>query len=197
MSNYTILPNLERETLSGTQTSSLITEAYTNRKIFLFGEIDDKTVYTFTAQMLHLMEDETTPIEILINSPGGLVNSGLALYDIITATNCPVHTYCIGQAASMAAIVFSAGNKGKRFMLPHSEIMIHEPLIAGGFGGSASSIKNTADSIIRTRDVLSDILAKHTGKGVKAINKAVEYDHVMSAKEAIEFGIADEIIDHI
>lgn len=193
MENMMYQPAVERESVNGIQEVSLYTNAFSNRKLFLFGPIDEKTVYSFTAQMLYLMEDEQSPIDIYINSPGGEVNSGLAIYDLIQSCKAPINMYCIGMAASMGALIFAGGKKGHRFMLPHSKVMIHEPLIPNGVGGSASSIKSTADSILQTREILNGILAKHTGKTLEEINKATDHDNFMTANEAIEFGLCDKV----
>lgn len=197
MENMMYQPAIERESVNGIQEVSLYTNAFTNRKVFLFGPIDEKTVYTFTAQMLYLMEDEQSPIDIFINSPGGEVNSGLAIYDLIQSCKAPVNMYCIGMAASMGALIFAGGKKGHRFIMPHSQVMIHEPLIPNGVGGSASSIKSTADSILQTRELLNGILAKHTGRTIEEINKATDHDNFMTADEAIEFGLCDKVTSRI
>ena len=193
MSNNYCVPALEKESANGIQSVSLVKECFTNRKIFLFGEIDETLVYSFTMQLLTLMEDEQSEIDIYVNSPGGEVNSGLAIYDLVQSCKAPINMYCIGIAASMAALIFAGGEKGRRFILPHSKVMIHEPLIPNGVGGSASSIKSTADSILQTRELLNGILAKHTGKTLEEINKATDHDNFMTAKEAIEFGLCDNI----
>lgn len=197
MENMMYQPAIERESANGIQEISLYTNAFSNRKVFLFGPIDEKTVYTFTAQMLYLMEDDQSPIDIFINSPGGEVNSGLAIYDLIQSCKAPVNMYCIGMAASMGALIFAGGKKGHRFIMPHSQVMIHEPLIPNGVGGSASSIKSTADSILQTRELLNGILAKHTGKTIEEINKATDHDNFMTADEAIEFGLCDKVTARI
>lgn len=194
--NYSI-PALEKESANGIQQVSLITDAFTNRRLFLFGEIDQNLVFAFTMQMLSLMEDEQSEINIYINSPGGEVNSGLAIYDLIQSCKTPINMYCIGIAASMGALIFAGGQKGRRFILPHSKVMIHEPLIPNGVGGSASSIKSTADSILQTRELLNGILAKHSGKTLEEINKATDHDNFMTAEEAIEFGLCDEVASRI
>ncbi len=147
MSTTYMMPSIERESVNGVQQISLITDLFTNRKIFLFGEIDEAMVYAFTMQLMSLMEDEQSEIDIYVNSPGGEVNAGLAIYDLIQSCKAPINMYCIGMAASMGALIFASGKKGHRFILPHSKVMIHEPLIPHGVGGSASRIKSTADSI--------------------------------------------------
>lgn len=191
------MPAIERESVNGIQQVSLVTDSFTNRRIFLFGAVDETMVYSFTMQMISLMEDEQSEINIYINSPGGEVNSGLAIYDMIQACKAPVNMYCIGMAASMGALIFAGGQKGRRFMLPHSKVMIHEPLILNGVGGSASSIKSTADAILHTRELLNGILAKHTGKTLEEINKATDHDNFMTAEEAIAFGLCDNVVTHI
>lgn len=191
------IPEVERESVSGVQQISLVTDLFTNRKVLLFGEIDEATVYAFAMQMMSLMEDEQSEIDIYVNSPGGEVNAGLAIYDLIQVCRAPINMYCIGMAASMGALIFSSGQKGRRYMLPHSKVMIHEPLIPHGIGGSASSIKNTADSILQTRELLNGILAKNSGKTIEEINKATEHDNFMTAEEAIRFGLCDHIVNRI
>lgn len=197
MANNYNIPALEKESANGIQQVSLITDAFTNRRLFLFGEIDQNLVFSFTMQMLSLMEDEQSEISIYINSPGGEVNAGLAIYDLIQSCKAPINMYCIGMAASMGALILAGGQKGRRFILPHSKVMIHEPLILNGVGGSASSIKSTADSILQTRELLNGILAEHSGKTLEEINKATDHDNFMKAEEAIEFGLCDEVVTRI
>ena len=197
MSAAYMMPEIERESVNGVQQISLITGLFTNRKIFLFGEIDEATVYAFTMQMMSLMEDEQSEINIYVNSPGGEVNAGLAIYDLIRVCRAPINMYCIGMAASMGALIFSSGKKGRRYIFPHSKVMIHEPLIPHGIGGSASSIKNAADSILQTRELLNGILAKNSGKTIEEINKATDHDNFMTAEEAIKFGLCDHIVNKI
>lgn len=197
MSTTYMMPSIERESVNGVQQISLITDLFTNRKIFLFGEIDGAMVYAFTMQLMSLMEDEQSEIDIYVNSPGGEVNAGLAIYDLIQSCKAPINMYCIGMAASMGALIFASGKKGHRFILPHSKVMIHEPLIPHGVGGSASSIKSTADSILQTRELLNGILAKHSGKTLEEINKATDHDNFMTAEEAIAFGLCDKIVKGI
>lgn len=197
MANNYSIPAIEKETANGIQQVALITDAFTSRRLFLFGEIDQNLVFSFTMQMLSLIKDEQSEINIYINSPGGEVNSGLAIYDLIQSCKAPINMYCIGMAASMGALIFAGGQKGRRFILPHSKVMIHEPLIPNGVGGSASSIKSTADSILQTRELLNGILAKHSGKTLDEINKATDHDNFMTAEEAIEFGLCDEVVTRI
>ncbi len=191
------VPEVERESTSGVRQISLLTQAFSKRRIFLFGEITEASVYGFTMQLMALMEESKAPINIYINSPGGEVGAGLAIYDLMQSCEAPLNVYCIGLAASMAAIILAGGRKGHRYILPHSTVMIHEPLITGGVGGSASTIKNTAESILQTRALLNGILARHTGKTQAEIDAATDHDNCMKAKEAIAFGLCDEIVTQI
>ncbi len=161
-------------------------------RIFIRGEINSETAMSFASAMLHLSK-ENEPVRIYINSGGGEVGAGLMMYDIMRDYRGTVETFCIGTAASMAAVLFAAGQKGHRFILPHSRVMIHEPLLAGGFGGSATTIEKTAKSILEVRSTLNGIIAEHTGHTVEEVNKATESDYWMDAKQAIEFGICDKI----
>lgn len=197
MANNYLIPQIERESAAGVQQVSLVTDAFSNRRLFLFGEINEALVYSFTMQMLYLMEDTQSEINIYIDSPGGEVNSGLAIYDVIQYCKAPINMYCVGLAASMGAIVFAGGQKGRRFMLPHSKVMIHEPMVAGGLEGSASTIRSTAMKILQMRQLLNSILAKHSGKTTQEIDRATEHDNFMSAEEAIAFGLCDGVADRI
>lgn len=188
-------PCIERETVQGIDSVSLETNAFSQRKMFLFGEVNEQMLDSFTKQMLYLNEDESSPVSIYINSQGGSVIYGLAIYDQIQGSPCAINMYCIGMAASMGAIILAGGQKGRRFILPHSKVMIHEPLIDGGVGGSASTIKSTAESILKTKRLTNGILAKHTGKTIEEIDKATDHDNFMTAKEAVEFGICDRIVE--
>ena len=133
-------------------------------------------------------------IKVLINSPGGEINAGMLMYDVIQDSKAPIKTYCIGRAYSMAAILLACGRYG-RYMLPHSELMIHEPLIDGRIGGSSSSIKSISDALIENKRNINEILAKHTGKSVEEVEKASAYDHYFTPEESIDFGLCDEIIN--
>ena len=188
------IPSIEIESAHGTREVSLATHLLMDRKIFLSGEINSDTADTFIAELLFLEAHTEEPITIYINSPGGEVNAGLLIYDALQGTSLEVNIVCIGLAASMAAIIFSGGQKGRRYILPHSKVMIHEPLLSNGVGGSATSIKHISESILETRDVISHILSKHTGKSVKEIMKAISFDNYMDAEAAIAFGICDSVV---
>ncbi len=187
-------PSIKEESSSGIRIIDLKTQHLSNRKIFIDEEITSELAHDIVYELLYLCEEEE-PIDIFIDSPGGSVNAGLVIYDVIQALDgkIPINMYCVGMAASMAAVILAGGQKGRRFILPHSTCMIHEPLIAGGMGGSATSIKKTADSILETKKITNGILAKHTGKTVKEVDKATSFDNYMNAQETVKFGICDEI----
>ena len=146
--------------------------------------------------MLFLMNDNK-PIDIYINSCGGEINAGLAIYDMIQSCKNKLSMYCVGQASSMAAVLLASGQKGRRFILPHSSVMIHEALLRGGVSGSATSISRISESILETRDMVNGILAEHTGKTLEEINRATCFDNMMNAEEAVSFGICDKIVGSI
>lgn len=164
------------------------------RKIFIESEIDaDKACEFVKKVMLLNSEDSQKPIDVLINSPGGEINSGMLMYDVIQASKAPIRMFCIGRAYSMGAVLFASGNHG-RYMLPHGELMLHEPLLGSRVGGNSSSIKSISDSLIETKKKMNRILAKHTGKTEEEIEKATEFDHYFSSEESVAFGLCDEIV---
>ncbi|WP_031556077.1 ClpP family protease [Oribacterium sp. FC2011] len=187
------IPMIEVESSYGTRAVSLNTHHLMNGIIFLNGTIDRETANDFISRLIYLGENFKGPVNIYINSPGGEVNAGLAIYDAIQGSDLEINMICTGIAASMAAVLLAGGQKGRRYILKHSKVMIHEPLISDGLGGSATSIKNISESILATRDIINGILAEHTGKTVDEINEATGFDNYMSAEEAIDFGICDEI----
>ena len=185
---------IEMETAKGMQTVSLETRLFMRRRIFLTGEIDMNMANDFVRQMMYL-DREGEEIRIYLNSCGGEVDAGLVIYDVLQAAESSVSICCVGRAFSMAAILLSAAPKGQRLILPHSKVMIHEPLIPGGIGGSASSIRKVSDSIMETRELTINLLAKHTGRGREELEKALSYDNYMNAEEAVAFGLCDRIIN--
>lgn len=189
-------PTIEEESCNGIREISLKTKHFSNGKLFLTGEVTDEMANNFVSELIYLM-DKGDPIDIYINSTGGSVNAGLVIYDTIQACSkkIDINMYCIGMAASMAAVILAGGQKGRRYILPHSKVMIHEPLISNSMGGSATTIKKTADFILETKKITNGILAKHTGKTVKEIDEATLYDNFMNSIEAVEFGICDEVKD--
>ena len=165
-----------------------------DRKLFIEGEITAASACEFVrAIMLLVKEDADKPIDIYINSPGGEVNAGLLIYDTLKGVKTEINLHCIGMAASMAAIILAGGKKGHRFILRHSRTMIHEPLISGGVGGSATSIKRTEESIMETKRISVELLASDTGKTRKEVEAAISFDNYMNAEESIAFGLCDTI----
>ena len=165
------------------------------RKVFIEGEITEETACEFVKKIMILNgEDSSAPIDILINSPGGEINSGMLMYDVIQASKAPIRMFCLGKAYSMAAVLFACGNHG-RYMLPHGELMIHEPLLGSHVCGNSSSIKSISDILLNTKRKLNQILAKHTGKSEEEVEKATGFDHYFSPEESVSFGLADEIVD--
>ena len=165
-----------------------------DRIIFLSGEIDDNVANAVVAQLIYLEgKNPDKDIFMYINSPGGSVSAGLAIYDTMNYVKCDVSTICIGMAASMAAVLLSSGAKGKRIILPHAEVMIHQPL--GGAQGQATDIEIHAKHIQKTRELLNNILSKNTGKSIDKIKKDTERDNFMSAESALEYGLVDKILE--
>ncbi|HDS02270.1 MAG TPA: ATP-dependent Clp endopeptidase proteolytic subunit ClpP [Firmicutes bacterium] len=188
-----LTPIVIEETSKGERAYDIYSRLLKDRIIFLGSPIDDYVANAIIAQLLFLeAEDPDKEIFLYINSPGGIVTSGLAIYDTMQFVKPPISTICIGQAASMGALLLAAGSPGKRFALPHSRVMIHQPL--GGVEGQASDIEIHAREILKMKDVLNEILAKHTGQTLKQIQKDTERDHFLSAAEAKEYKIIDDII---
>lgn len=189
----TYSPLVMQETSDGLRLYDIRDEMLAAREIEITGAIDAGSVSTAIRCLLHLQkEDQQLPITLYINSPGGEVQSGLALYDVMQAVSCPIHTVCLGMAASMAALLFIAGDK--REMLPHSRVMIHDPLIGGGIGGSALSVKARADDLMRIRDITAQVISRHTGMNLEEVFELTAKDTYFEAEEAIANGMADRII---
>ena len=187
--------NVQVKSSNGISLVPLDTRLISSRKIFLEGEINAETACEFAKKVLFLNgEDTQKPIDLLINSEGGEINSGMLIYDVIQASKAPIRTFCIGKAYSMGAVLFACGNHG-RYMLPHSELMIHEPLIGSRIGGSTSSIKSISDSLLETKRKMNRILAKHTGKTEEEIELATNFDHYLTPEESVAFGMCDEIVN--
>lgn len=180
----------------GSTVIPLDSELLSERIILIDNTITSQTAVDFYKSIRFLAKTDE-PIKVVICSGGGEVIAGQAIYDLMQGVKNEVHTYCIGRAASMAAVLLAAGTKGHRYILPHSEVMIHEVLIGGGVGGSATSISKISESINKTRDVMNGILAKHTGKTIEEINEATSFDNYMTAQQAVEFGICDKITDNV
>ena len=190
-------PAVEVESVNGTREISLYTRHLMNRNLFLTGEINADMANSFVAQLLYLEETPDEPVTLYIDSPGGEINARLMIYDAIQGSRLEINMICTGLAASMAAVLLAGGQHGSRYILRHSKVMIHEPLLANGVGGSATSIRKLSESIIETREMINEILAKHTGKTVEEINEATSFDNYMRAEEAIAFGLCDRITDSV
>jgi ATP-dependent Clp protease protease subunit len=193
--NQNLVPIVVEKTGRGERAYDIYSRLLKDRIIFLGGQVDDESANLVIAQMLFLSnEDAKSDINFYINSPGGSVTAGLAVYDTMRFLRCEVATYCIGQAASMGAILFTAGAKGKRFMLNNSRILLHQPLINGVLEGPATDLDIQAKEIIRIRGRIYEILAHHTGKSVEKITADCDRNRWLEAKEAVEYGLADEIL---
>ena len=185
-------PTVIEQTHRGERAYDLYSRLLKDRIVFLGTPVDDDVANIIVAQMLFLeSEDPDKDINLYINSPGGSVTAGLAIYDTMQYVKCPVSTICMGQAASMGALLLTAGAKGKRLSLPHSRIMIHQP--SGGFGGQASDIELHAKEILRLKAKLNEIMQKHTGQSMERIEKDTDRDYFMGAGEAKEYGLIDEV----
>ncbi|NMB28000.1 MAG: ATP-dependent Clp endopeptidase proteolytic subunit ClpP [Tissierellia bacterium] len=191
-----LIPVVVEQTNRGERSYDIYSRLLKERIIFLGGEISDVTADLMVAQLLFLeAEDPDKDIQLYINSPGGSVSAGFAIYDTMQYIKCDVSTICIGRAASMGAFLLAAGAKGKRFSLPHSDIMIHQPL--GGMQGQAEDIRIHADKIIQTRELINKILSERTGQTLKKIAKDTDRDFFMTATEAKKYGIIDEVIESV
>ena len=189
-----LVPTVIEQTNRGERAYDIYSRLLNDRIVFLADEVNDTTASLVVAQLLFLeAQDPDKDIYFYINSPGGSVSAGLAIYDTMNFIKCDVSTFCIGMAASMGAFLLSAGAKGKRFALPNSEIMIHQPL--GGTRGQATDIKIHADHILRTRERLNKILAANTGKDLATIERDTERDNFMTAQQACEYGLIDKVLD--
>ena len=189
----TVVPYVVEQTGKGERSYDIYSRLLEDRVIFLTGEINDAVADTVVAELIFLeAKDPNKDICLYINSPGGSVTAGLAIYDTVNYIKCDVSTICIGLAASMGAFLLSSGAKGKRYALPNSEIMIHQPL--GGAQGQASDIKIQAEHIIKTKYRLNKILAENSGKPIEQVEKDTDRDNYLSAEEAREYGLIDEIL---
>jgi ATP-dependent Clp protease protease subunit len=188
-----LVPTVVEETHRGERGWDIYSRLLKDRIIFLGTEIDDDVANVIVAQLLFLdSEDPEKDITLYINSPGGVITAGLAIYDTIQLLHCDVATYCIGQAASMGSFLLATGTKGKRFALPHARVMIHQPL--AGFRGQTTDIEIHAREILRARDTINELYARHTGQPVEQIRRDTERDNFMSPEEAKAYGLIDEIL---
>ena len=190
-----VIPMVVEQTGRGERSYDIYSRLLNDRIIFLADEVNDVTASLVVAQLLFLeAQDPDKDISLYINSPGGSVSAGMAIYDTMNFIKCDVSTICIGMAASMGAFLLSSGAKGKRIALPNSEIMIHQPL--GGMQGQASDIKIHADHILRTKKHLNEILAANTGKPLEIIERDTDRDNFLTAEQAKEYGLIDEVFTH-
>jgi ATP-dependent Clp protease protease subunit len=189
-----LVPIVVEQTGRGERSYDIYSRLLKDRIIFIGQEIEDNMANLVIAQLLFLeSEDPEKDVFLYINSPGGVVTAGLAIYDTMQYIKCSVSTICTGQAASMAAVLLCAGDKGKRIALPNARIMIHQPI--GGARGQATDIKIQAEEILRTRKVINDILTRHTGQAFEKIEQDTDRDFFMSAAEGVEYGIVDKVIE--
>lgn len=189
-----LIPMVVEQTSKGERSYDIYSRLLKDRIIFIDGEIDDNTASLVVAQLLFLeSEDPDKDINIYINSPGGIITAGMAIYDTMNYIKPDVCTICVGMAASMAAFLLSSGTRGKRYVLPNAEVMIHQPL--GGTKGQAEDIKIAADHIIKTREKLNRILAANTGQTLKKISQDTDRDNYLDAAQAVEYGLADKIVE--
>jgi len=188
-----MIPYVVEQTGRGERTYDIYSRLLLDRIVFISGEVNDDMANAVVAQLLFLQsQDPKKQINVYVNSPGGSVTAGLAIYDTMQFVSCPIATYCIGQAASMGAVLLTAGTKGLRHALPHARIMIHQPW--GGAEGKASDIEITAREILRLKDILNGILAQHSGKKKADVVKDTDRDHFMSAEEACDWGLIDKVV---
>ena len=198
MSEYAFVyqPQIIRETAEGLNRLDIRDEMLDQRVLELMTSVDAESCAVVIRGLLHLQrQDSTTPITLYINSPGGEVQSGLALYDVMQAVSCPIRTVCLGMAASMGALLSIAGDE--REILPHSRIMIHDPLIGAGAGGSALSVKARADDLMRIRDITAGVIARHSGMSIERVFELTASDTYFEAEEAVEAGLADRVITRL
>ena len=189
-----LVPTVVEQTNKGERAYDIYSRLLNDRIVFLSDEVNDVTASLIVAQLLFLeAQDPDKDIWLYINSPGGSVTAGMAIYDTMNFIKCDVSTICIGMAASMGAFLLSSGTKGKRFALPNSEIMIHQPL--GGFQGQASDIKIHSEHILRTKDKLNRILAANTGKPLSVIEQDTDRDNFLTAQQALEYGLIDKVLE--
>jgi len=189
------IPMVVEQTSRGERSYDIFSRLLNDRIVMLSDEVNDVTASLVVAQLLFLeSENPDKDIQLYINSPGGSVSAGMAIYDTMQFVKCDVSTICVGMAASMGAVLLAAGAKGKRFALPNSEIMIHQPL--GGFQGHASDMQIHTDHIIRTRRKLNQILSDCTGKSIEIIEKDTDRDNFLTAEQALEYGLIDKVMTH-
>lgn len=194
--NNALVPYVVEQTSRGERSYDIYSRLLNDRIIMLCDQVNDTTASLIVAQLLYLESQDTEKdISLYINSPGGSITAGMAIYDTMQYIKCDVSTICIGMAASMGAFLLTAGAAGKRFALPNSEIMIHQPLISGGLSGQCTDIKIHSDHLVRTRQKMNEMLAKHTGQPLEKIEQDTERDNYMTAEQAQAYGLIDKVIE--
>ncbi|NIM04340.1 MAG: ATP-dependent Clp protease proteolytic subunit [Armatimonadetes bacterium] len=190
-----LIPTVIDQTPRGERIVDIYSRLLRDRIVFIGGSVDDDYANLIIAQLLFLSgEDPGKPVQMYINSPGGVVPAGLAIYDTMQLLKPPIQTYCVGMAFSMAAILLAAGTEGKRFALPHSRILIHQPHV-GGLSGQVTDIDIQAREMLYTRDMLNEVLAKHTSQPLEKVRRDTERDYYLSSQEAKDYGIIDEVLN--
>ena len=191
------IPVVIETTSGGSRAYDIYSRLLTDRIIFLGGGVDDETANLIVAQLLFLSsEDADADIHFYINSPGGSVSAGLAIYDTMRYVNCDICTYCVGMAASMGAVLLLGGTTGKRFALPNSRVLMHQPLIPGMIKGTASDLEIQAEEMLRIRERLYKIISEHTGKTFEQVEEDCEHDYWLDAEQSLDYGVIDKIMDH-
>ena len=188
-----LVPMVVEQTARGERAYDIYSRLLKDRLVFIVGPVEDQMANLVVAQLLYLeSENPNKDIHLYINSPGGVVSSGLAIYDTMQFINCDVSTICLGQAASMGALLLAGGTEGKRFALPHSRVMVHQP--SAGYQGQVTDISIHAEEVLALKSRLNEIMAKHTGQSLKTIEKDLERDNFMSADAAVEYGLIDTVL---
>lgn len=196
--SYRQMPEILAETSKGVDRYRIVDAMLVDREIECVDEVDAAMANALCLQLRYLQKlDPGAEITIVVNSPGGSVSDGLAIVDVMNAISCPIRTICLGMAASMGALIFMSGTKGRRQMLPHSQVMIHNPLVTGGVGGSALSVKSRSDSLMRTRQITGEIISACTGKSLEEVFAVTANDAYFEAAEAVKWGLADEVVEEL
>jgi ATP-dependent Clp protease protease subunit len=188
-----LVPMVVEQTARGERAYDIYSRLLKDRLVFIVGPVEDHMANLVVAQLLYLeSENPNKDIHLYINSPGGVVSAGLSIYDTMQFINCDVSTICVGQAASMGALLLAGGTKGKRFALPHSRVMVHQP--SAGYQGQATDISIHAEEVLALKRRLNEIMAKHTGQDIETIERDLERDNFMGAEEAVEYGLIDTVL---
>lgn len=193
MSEAVWIPYIEVETNAGIREVSLTTRHLMNRRVFLFGKITAEAANQIVSQLLYLSEEDTKPVSLYINSEGGDVNAALLLYDVIQGLRLPLNIYCMGRAFGMAALLLAGGQKGRRFMLPHSQTMLYKPAMNGGVEGFSGGALDRTENAAKTKALLLEIWVRHTGRTAQEVEEAISREQHMDAEKSVAFGICDDV----